>query len=100
MLRAPGNGLATPLDIADGDRELRTAESKVPAAEQTPPHQSRQRPFVAVHQRAGTDNPGHDPERGGFALDDFLLECLAPGVGAKLPRIVRARCAFVLTLPR
>ena len=80
MRRAPRDRLGASPDVAHRNRQARAAQAQVPPAEQTPAHQARQRRLVPVHERSGPDDAGRDPERRRFALDQLLLQTLAPGV--------------------
>ena len=100
VCRTPGDRLGASFDVADRNREARPPETHVPAAEQTPAHQARQRRLVPVHERSGPDDPNRNPEGRGFALRQLLLQTLAPGVRTKASRISRAWRVLVLALPR
>ena len=100
MSGTPGDGLGAVLDIAHRDRQPRTAQPQVPAAEQAPAHQPRQCRVAPVDERSGPDHARRDSERGRFTFDELFLQTLAPGVGAERPRVLRPRCALVLSFPR
>ena len=77
-------------DVADRNRQARAAQTEVPAAEERPSHQARQRRVVEINERSGPDDPCGNAELRGFALDQFLLHALAPGIRTEATRIREA----------
>src|SRR5207244_3537958 len=78
MLRAPGNHLGAPLNVAHGNGQPGATQPHVPGAEQTPTHQAWQYRLAPIDERPRPDDPRCNPQGGGFTLDQLLLQALAP----------------------
>ena len=98
--RAPGDRLGAPVDVADRDRQARTSQAEVPAAEQAPAHQARQ-----PGSRQSTSAPGRMMR---VAMPSAARLALASSSCRHLPQVyapsgresLGPRRALVLALPR